>query len=245
MKTLTDTPEERTATPELHCYAACRPDLAIAGLTGVAGTAVEVLAEGPVAVLASPLPPGAELDNEESLAAHARVVQQAFEAGVVVPLRFPTVAPSRHELRDQFLQPLRRSILRALDRLDGHEEVRVRLRYDEDRAVAEVVAGVPRLARLRGRSDTALALGEAIVAELRHRAGREAGAALKVLRPLCADLEVDALGGEHDVLVASALVKRGATDRIAQALQRWAGSRPAVELQVTGPLPPYSFAELG
>jgi hypothetical protein len=242
--TTTERTERNVEQAPMHCYAACRPDITVPEGPGVAGATVELLTDGPVAVLASPLPPGAEPGDRESLEAHARVVQQAFEAGVVLPLRFPTVAPSRGDTVKEFLQPRRRSILRSLHRLDGREEVRLRVTYDEDVAVAEIIASVPRLARLRGRSDAALQLGEAIVSELRHRARRDAEAVLKALRPVAAGVKLDALGTEREVLVASVLVPRGGTGRVTRTVEQWAKDRPAVRVRVSGPLPAYSFAEL-
>jgi Gas vesicle synthesis protein GvpL/GvpF len=244
MRTTPTRPAPNVDQAAMHCYAACRPDVTVPEGPGVAGATVELLTDGPVAVLASPLPSGVERGDRESLEAHARVVQQAFEAGVVLPLRFPTVAPSRGEVVTELLRPLRRSILRSLGRLDGREEVRLRVTYEEDAAVAEIVTAVPRIARLRGRSDAALQLGEAIVSELRHRARRDAEAVLKALRPVAADVKLDALGTERDVLVASVLVPRGGTGRVTQTLEQWAQERPAVRVRVSGPLPAYSFAEI-
>ena len=244
MNTMTNRPEPETELAGLHCYAACRRDISVPEGPGVAGAAIELLADGPIAVLASPLPLGVEPGDRESLEAHARVVQQAFATGVVLPLRFPTIAPSRTDTVEQFLRPRRRFILRALERLDGREEIRVRVTYDEEASVAEVLTAIPRLARLRGRSDAALQLGEGIVSELRDRARRDVDAVVETLRPLTVDLMIDSLGGERDVLVASALAPSGSTERIAEAVGRWAASRPPVRVRVKGPLPPYSFADL-
>ena len=236
-----------TASPQteaLHCYAACRPDITLPEGPGVAGASVSLLADGPVAILVSPLPAEGEPGDPESLAAHARVVQQAFEAGVVAPFRFPTIVASDDETVHELVRPHRDWLLETLDRLEGLEELRLRVRYDEDAAVAEVLAANPRLAKLRGRTDTALRLGEAIVAELRHQAVQDSQAILAAVRPLIEDAMVDAVGGERDVLTASLLIHRGRAQEVDDAAERWAAERPPVQIQLLGPLPPYSFADM-
>jgi hypothetical protein len=220
----------------------CRSDIAVPEEAGVAGGALELVTDGPLAVLTSPLSDDVEPGDRQSLAAHARVVDQAFVAGVVIPLRFPTIAPSRQAMVDQLIRPRRKSLLEALDRLEGLEEVRFRLTYDEDAAVAETVVTRPRLAALRGRPEAALRLGQAIVAALQEQARRDADAALKTLRPILDDVRIDSAGGERDVLVGSVLVPRGCTVRVDQALRDWASTRPPLRVRVSGPLPPYSFA---
>jgi hypothetical protein len=242
------TAQAETKGPDLaavYCYAACRPDITPPETPGVAGATVKLLVDGPVAVLASPLPPGLEPGDPESLAAHHRVLQEAFQAGVVVPFRFPTVAPSADRTVAELVRPYRESLLHTLDRLEGREEARLRVTYDRDAAVAEVLAANPRLARLRGREDAALQLGEAIVAELRHRAVQDSQALLKAVRPLIEDAMIDAVGGEIDVLTASLLVRRGGTEAVDRAAEEWAAKRPPVRIRVIGPLPAYSFAEIG
>jgi hypothetical protein len=228
----------------VYCYAACRPDISAPEGPGVAGALVTLLVDGPVAVLASSLPPGVEPGDPESLAAHARVVQQAFEAGVVVPLRFPTVVPSIDATVRELVRPRRDSLLRTLGRLEGLEEVRLRATYDEGPAVLEALAASPRLAKLRGRPGAEHRLGEMIVAELRHRAVQDSQALLFAIRPLVEDAMIDSVGGEHDVLTASLLVRRGGARAVDEAAERWAAGRPPVRIRVVGPLPPYSFAAI-
>ena len=128
--------------------------------------------------------------------------------------------------------------------MEDREEARLRVTYDQDAAVAEILVANPRLATLRGRPEAALPLGEAIVTTLRERAARDADAALAALRGIIDEAEIDAAGGERDVLAASVLVPRGGTDRVKEAAQSWAATRPAVRVRVTGPLPAYSFARI-
>jgi hypothetical protein len=210
----------------------------------VAGASVRLLADGPVAILVSSLPADVQPGDPECLAAHARVVQQAFEAGVVAPFRFPTIVPSLDETVHELVGPHRDWLLETLDRLEGLEELRLRVRYDEDAAVAEVMSANPWLAKLRGRTDTALRLGEAVVAELRHQAVQDSQAILAAIRPLIEDAMVDAVGGERDVLTASLLIRRGHAQEVDEAAERWAAERPPVQIQLLGPLPPYSFADM-
>ena len=245
MLPVTARPQPPTATTSLHCYVVCRPDLDVPEGPGVGGAELEFVTDGPLAVLASPLPPGTEPGDRASLASHVRVVDDAFAAGVVIPLRFPTVAPSRQHTVTQLIRPWREALLGALDRLEGREEVRLRLTYDENAAVAEALAARPWLAALRGRPEAALRLGRGIVSALREQARRDAGAALKTLRPVLNDVRIDAAGGERDALIASVLVPRDHTDRVEELVTEWASTRPAVQVRVIGPLPPYSFAPAG
>jgi len=120
----------------------------------------------------------------------------------------------------------------------------VRVTYDQDAAMAEVLVANPRLAALRGRPEAALRLGEGIVNALRERAASDADAALAALRGIAEHVEVDGAGGERDVLTASVLVSAGGTDEVRQAIDAWAATRPPARVRVSGPMPAYSFAQI-
>lgn len=227
-----------------HCYVICRPDAPVPEGEGVNGTAIELHPDGPVAVLLSVVPHIGACADRKALVAHANVVEQAFHDGVVLPLRFPTVLGSPAEAVTRLIRPRRTTLHRALDRLDGREEVRVRLTYDQDAAVAEVLLENPRLASLRNKPRASFQLGEGIVEALRVKAARDADAALAALHDVVVDVQVDRAGGERDVLTASVLVASGATTRAKETLESWAATRLPLRLRVAGPLPPYSFAHI-
>src|SRR4051795_4701807 len=116
---------------------------------GVADAPVRAVAHGSVAALVSALPPGELRIRRRDLTNHLRVLEDAFAEGTVVPCAFGMVLSSEDAVRREFLEPRRDDLLALLERLDGHAQLNVRIAYDEDVVLQEIVAADPTIQQLR------------------------------------------------------------------------------------------------
>jgi hypothetical protein len=197
-----------------------------------------------VAVLATEVEGDEVLPSRANLLAHTRVVEVATDHATVVPVRFGTVVPDEPALVEGYLADQAESLRTTLVRLDGHRELRLRGRYDEEAVVRSVVAADPVASRLRDRGgmDDRIQLGERIVAGIAERRERDRGAVVEVLSPFAAEVDVADVTEPLDAFSLSFLV---AKEGIAGFDARVEALAEAVEgmlsLELIGPMPPYSF----
>lgn len=244
---------EAPPTAAAYIYGVVRADQAPKIETdGVAGSRVDAIAEGDVAALVSKLPAGELRVRRRDLESHLRVLEETFASATVVPCAFGMVLPSEDAVRSGFLEPRRDDFRALLRRLDGHRQLNVRVSYDEDVVLREIVEDDPTIAELReqtrGLSEDSgyrlrMRLGELVAAalgELRERDGREI---LERLEQRAADVALDEPGG--DVLKASFLVADKKAEAFDRELERIAEKQaPRLRIDVVGPLPPSAFATL-
>lgn len=252
------------------CWAYCilaagQRDAARGDIEGVEpGTKVELIQEGELLTLVSPVPL-AEFSDErirEHLndiewvdrvaRAHERVLEQVLERATILPLRLCTLyrdrAGVRRMLRDQ------ESLLReTLVELEGRREWGIKVFADQNRLAASVheqrsepaAAGpsgaeyMARRQRERKSSERVHELGEAVAQEIHARAESvaERSRANPLQRP-------EVHGKKAQMLLNAAyLVSREREhelrDLAASLRDRW-GER-GFEVELTGPWPPYNF----
>jgi len=219
---------------------------------GVADTAIYAVTDGGVAALVSALPPGELRIRRRDLLSHLRVLEDAFAEGTVVPCAFGMVLSSEEAVRHEFLEPRRDELLALLRRLEGHAQLNVRVAYDEDVVLQEIVAGDPTIAQLReqtrGISEDAgyslrMQLGELVAAALGSARERDGQLILERLASKAADIAVEDPG--DDVFKASFLVAPKDAEAFDREIERVAEEQaPRLQIEVVGPLPPSAFATL-
>jgi gas vesicle protein GvpL/GvpF len=220
---------------------------AVAELAAVGGDAAgpvhRVEAAG-VAAVTSAAP--AELRGKRrDLLAHQRVLDTLAEQGAVLPMRFGVVAADEPAL----IASLRKNSAhyqRLLRELAGRVEWNVKAVPDEQAFIAAAaqepaVHTALQAARRANSHERQLELGQ-VVAEAVHRRVRLSGdEILSQLKPF-ADRATIVDGGGSYALNAAFLVERQQVPRFQQAIDEVrARIAPALELVLTGPLPPYSF----
>jgi len=219
---------------------------------GVADAPVRAVVEGGLAALVSALPPGELRIRRRDLTNHLRVLEDAFAEGTVVPCAFGMVLSSEAAVRNEFLEPRRDELVELLRRLEGHAQLNVRVAYDEDVVLQEIVEADPTIARLReqtrGISEDAgyslrMQLGELVSAALGSAREYDGQAILERLGSKAADVAVDDAG--DDVLKASFLVAPNDAEAFDREIERVAEEQaPRLQIEVVGPLPPSAFATL-
>jgi hypothetical protein len=243
------------ATGRLYVYgvtwatsARTRPD------AGLADADVDAVVSGDLAALASRLPSPTVQARRRELLRHSEVLGAAFAEDVVLPLPFGVVFEDAERVIGDLLEPRQDELRDLLRTFAGRAELRVNGLYVEDAVLGEIVAGDPKIARLREATRARpgvetqplrVQLGELVAARLADRAARDADELLATLAPLSIEHDVSERMLELEVLRASFLVERSriATfDRTMDDLaRRHAG---VITFKYVGPLPPHSFVAL-
>jgi hypothetical protein len=256
-----------TTTDALYVYGVVpndTPHELFAGVAGVAGDAeVRLIDADGLAAVASAVPL-AEFDNEaleanlkdgawleQKVQAHNRVLAAAVGRATVLPFRFGAIYRSAEHLRESLAE--RPELRERLARLNGMQELGVKAVLDADalRARLEQTRGVEpgapggRAYMLRKQ------IAREIDAEVRDFAARAAESSHERLAAVAADARANPaqpLDGAGEMILNGAyLVEAGREPAFGGAieeLQEQFGN-DGVAYELTGPWPPYNFAEEG
>jgi hypothetical protein len=246
----------------LHAIGRSLDPRRLSGLTGVGGRSVRTVRSAGLDAVVSPVDL-AEYGEEalrrnledigwlESTArAHHLVVATASGAGPVVPARLATVYRGAAGVTGM-LDERRQELSAALTRLEGREEWGVKAFAVPDMAVtATAPAGTggagAGAAYLRRRRDqlTARETGQQAALKAAEAVHQELGArAEAAARHRPHDRRLTGEAGTM-VLNGAYLVEARRAAEFADAVTDLAGHHPALRLTLTGPWPPYSFADL-
>ena len=141
------------ASQPTYVYGVRQPSSQSISSAGIGGAELHEIESGGLAALVSDLPTAAEelkLGREE-LTTHARVLEQALEHGIVLPMRFGVVMENQAAVRARILEAHSEELQAQLQQLDGKVELRVRAMYEERRLMREIVAENSEIARFRDR----------------------------------------------------------------------------------------------
>jgi hypothetical protein len=165
--------------------------------------------------------------------AHERVLEAIMERGPVLPLRFGTQLAGEEELAAVLVER-REQLQRALERVRGCVEMGLRVLPAAPEARTE--GGRPAKRERSGRDYLLERLREHRDAE---RAARELHAPLAAL---AGEARLEERPSAGAILVGSYLVDAARLDAFHARAGELAAHSGELELVVTGPWPPYSFA---
>jgi hypothetical protein len=209
---------------------------------------LELITHSGTSAITTHAPDGEVLPSRTNLLRHTRVLETAAGVTTVLPMRFGTVVPDGATLVNDYLDPEEQALLAALDRLAGHVEVRVRGRFDEAALLQLVVAADPQVEALRGRPDmdARIRLGERVVEGIEAQRARHLELVVDALQPPATDVAPGRLTDRLEAFLVSFLVDRGRMPDFERALERLGEAvAPVVGVELIGPLPPFSFADIG
>jgi gas vesicle protein GvpL/GvpF len=219
---------------------------------GVGGEPVQVVEHDDLAALVSPVRSERLRVRKRDLVNHLGVLERVFATATVVPCAFGTMLGSEDDVRRELLVARADELRDALRRLDGLVQMNVRVHFDEDALLREIVAGDPMLQELRERTRALgdagyyerIRLGELVAAAVAQRRGRDESALHDRLAPFAVEVALSEPAGE-DVLNSSFLVQRTSLEAFDAELEAIARERGGMlRLQSIGPLPPTAFARL-
>lgn len=219
-----------------------------AGLSGIGKppAAPRTVVAGDVAAVVSAAPERLRAYRRD-LQAHQDVLMAVAALGPVLPMRFGVVLPDEEAVRAR-MESRHAAYLAALDRVAGRVEMNVKA-IAAEHALAEIVHQDPQVQLLRHQArrrpgyEVNLRLGEAIASAVGRRATQAAAEVSAALAALADEVRPgpDVSGC---VLNMSFLVQADRLERFREETNRLA-ARHSVHalLQLTGPLPCYSFAD--
>jgi hypothetical protein len=223
--------------------------------SGINDQPVKLVTTEGLAALTSDVPDEFLEAGRDELLTHARVLEQALEGGVVLPMRFGVVMPNEQSVRDQLLTPHREELEDQLEEMDGKVEINIKGIYDEDAVLREVLAEDAEVAELRhaihGKPEEAtyyerIRLGELVAQALTVKRTEDERAIVDRLLAGAVAAEVSGAVHERMAVNASFLVARDALELFDRAVHELGEEQAGrIRLNYTGPLPPYSFVELG
>lgn len=211
---------------------------------------VRILKESGLAAIVSDAPEGLR-PKRKDLLAHQSVLSEAGASGVVLPMRFGSVAPDDAAVTG-VLAERAEHYLERLGALDGRVEYNVKASHDEEAVLHRVMAESPEIRALTeanrqaggGSYEQRLQLGEMVAAAVQRQ---EAEDAVEVRQALESAAEAVSAGPESTGWLAnvSFLVDGEAAETFLAAVEEVRKSHPHLDVRVNGPLPPYSFVEPG
>lgn len=208
---------------------------------------------GPLSVVASPIEVDEVLSTRRNMLGHAKALETLMAGADILPMRFGLITAEIERIQatvDANAEPL----LAALDDLSGAVELGIKISWDREIAMREVVAAQPDLQRayiaLNKRSATEthyqrIELGRKVDAALEAKRTEERHRALERLAPLARTVASGAPEDEMMLLKADALVDRSGVDALVAELEMIEAEAPGrLSVKIVGPGPAYSFVSL-
>jgi hypothetical protein len=221
---------------------------------GIDGKRLRVVSSKGIGALTSDVPAGQLDAGREELLTHSRVLEQALERGVVLPMRFGVVMPDDSTIKTELLDPYRDDLEAQLEEMSGKVELNVKAIYDEQVVLREVLAENSEIARLRdavsGKPEEAtyyerIQLGELVAQTLTEKQSDDQEQIVARLAPHALAVEVGGTMHERMAVNASFLVEEDSVGDFDRTLDEVAGEHgDRLRFKRTGPLPPHSFVEL-
>jgi hypothetical protein len=212
---------------------------------------VELIREGDIAALVSPVPTDQPLGKPDCLQAHARLLDGTAAVAPVLPMRFGAVMTDEESVAEELLRGNYDEFAAALHALEGHAEFIVKGRYDEDTILREVISESTEAQQLReqmaGMSEDAarnsrMALGEIVVKALDAKRAADTEALVKALDNLAKQVNVRQPTHELDAVNVALLAEVELQDELQATVDDLAESWDArVDLRLLGPLAAYDF----
>ncbi|MGK5631014.1 GvpL/GvpF family gas vesicle protein [Streptomyces sp. URMC 123] len=220
------------------------------GLVGIGDPPREVrtVRSGELAAVVSDCPDELR-PKRRDLLAHQHVLAEVGAGGPVLPLRFGSLSADDDTVR-QVLEDHGEHYRRQLDQLDGRVEYNVKAVHREQDVVRLVVTEDPEARALTeanraaggGSYENRLRLGERIANGVRAREVHDAKVIEGALAPH-AELHQPGPEGSGWLVNLSFLLERQAAAGFLNAVEKLRETNPHLDLQVNGPLPPYSFVQ--
>ncbi|MGN6636934.1 MAG: GvpL/GvpF family gas vesicle protein [Oryzihumus sp.] len=248
----------------VYLYAICRQrDTAgLAGSPGVGASHVRVLDVGELGAVVSSVPLTEfgevglrrnleDLQWVEAVArAHNAVVAECFRRGPVAPVSLATVCFDDAAVVDR-VSTWQPQVLEALARVDGCSELGVKVyqRQDESAGAPSPVpaaapgAGAAYLQKLKADAQRREFRSQALTATVEQVHHRLSGGAVASRRHPVQDPRLSGHAGQM-VLNGAYLVDADDTEQFRGQVADISSDHPDLELELTGPWPPYSFVTL-
>lgn len=215
---------------------------------------VSVVEAGDLAAIVGDVPEEDAKATRDQAIAHARVLEAAVLDAPVVPFRFGIVVPGDDEVASELIDPRHDELKQLLDRVEGRVQMTLKVYYDEDAVLREIVDDVPELRELRKKMsegpeeatrDIRVRIGEIVSNGLEERRQRDTAEILEHLKPVSIAAVTEGLEKEFMVLHAPFLVERERQQEFEDAVEEAAQEREKrMRFRLLGPMPAYNFIDV-
>jgi hypothetical protein len=239
---------------QLYLYAiaehgSVRPD----DKSGVKDAPVRTLRHDDLAALVSDAPDGTLRPRRRNLKAHHDLLKALMDEASVLPMAFGVLADDAEQVR-AFLQSHTDTLRAQLDRVRGHAEVGLRVKWtvddifehfvethDELRELRDAVFGADREPSRQEK----IRVGEEFEALLEETRAAHEATVREHLSAVCRAIEADEPKDETEVMNLACLVPRDGVDAFEDALMAAAEAfSDDFTFTYTDPMAPYSFADV-
>jgi hypothetical protein len=224
----------------------------LAAVDGIEGAPLELIRDGAIAAVASPIRTGRLRPTRAALTAHENVTTLAHRLGPALPVRFGTLFPDNEAVVRDLLAVNRDHLEALMQDLKGRDEYRLRARYLSNVALTEVVSRNRQVQRLRDRLNgrpagpaAQIQLGELVVAGLEALREEDADAVMKHIAPFMVAGQRLPDRAEDTAVHLALLVDRDRAEELEKAVEKLgAAHRGRLHLELIGPLAPWDFTTL-
>jgi hypothetical protein len=215
---------------------------------------VWIVEAGDLAAIVGEAPANDEKATRNQALAHAHVLEAAILDAPVVPFRFGIIVSSDHDVGTDLLDAQHDDLARLLNRVEGRLQMTLKVYYDEETVLREIVDDEPDIATLReemregseeATRDVRVRLGELVSDAVDERRKRDAAEILERLKPVSVAAATDPLEKEFMVLNAPFLIERERQREFEDAGEEAAGERrDRMRFRLLGPMPAYNFIDV-
>jgi hypothetical protein len=215
---------------------------------------VHVVESGDLGAIVGEVPENTAKATRDQALNHARVLETAVLDAPVVPFRFGMVVGA-NELSAELLEARHDEFAQMLERIRDHVQLTLKVEYEQDEILAEIIEADPVIAQLREQTrgldemetrDARVRLGELLSSAVEQLRQQEAQAIIERLSEFASSYTVGPLESEFMVLNAAFLVERRRSRDFDQATSELAEDQLArMHFTLLGPMPAYDFVEAG
>jgi hypothetical protein len=212
---------------------------------------VEVVREGEIAALVSPVSTDRPLGKPEDLKAHAQLLDGTAAVAPVLPLRFGAVMTDAESVATELLRDHHDEFAQALKALEGHAEYIIKGRYDQKKFLSKLLEENEQARALRddirgkpedASRDSRMALGELIANTVESKRQADTQVVVDALDDVAVQVNVREPTHEWDAVHAALLAQVDRQADVETVLERlreqWGG---LVDLRLLGPVAAYDF----
>lgn len=212
---------------------------------------VEVVREGDIAALVSPIPTDHPLGTPDDLRAHANLLDGTAAVAPVLPLRFGAVVTDADAVAAELLREHHDEFRDTLEKLEGHAQYMVKGRYDESTFLRDLLEESDQARALRddikakpedASRDSRMALGELISNAIEAKRQADTATAVQALEAAGLTVNVREPTHEWDAVNVAVLAEVKSQADLEAVVDDLAGNAEGrVDLKLLGPMAPYDF----
>jgi len=212
---------------------------------------VEIIREGDIAALVSPIRADLLLGKPNDLKGHARLLDETASVAPVLPLRFGSVMTDAESVAAELLRDHHDEFAEALNALENHAEFIVKGRYDERLFLEDLLAANDQARALRddihAKSEDAgrnsrMALGELIASSLEAKRQADTQTVVDQFEKLAKQVSIREPTHEWDAVHVALLAEVDRHNELQELVDQFnEKAQGRIAMRLRGPLAAYDF----